>query len=104
MRKYLIPALGALSLSAMVAAPAAAHHVCKDYGHLSDALKSLYGEGMVGTTKKENDPRIELWVSKKGTWSTVLDLPSGRSCLKGSGPNAFTDNPRTAKTVGKRAT
>ena len=104
MRKYLIPALGALSLSAMITTTAAAHHVCKDDGELSDALKSLYGERMVGTTKKEKDRRIELWVSKKGTWSTVLVLPNGRSCLKSSGPDAFTDKLPTAKTVGKRTT
>lgn len=104
MRKYLIPALGALSLSAMIATTAAAHHVCKDDGQLSDTLKSLYGEEMAGTTKKENDPRIELWVSKKGTWSTVLVLPNGRSCLKSSGPDAFTEKLRHAKGVEKRAT
>ncbi len=104
MRKYLIPALGVLSLSAMVVAPASAHHVCKDDGQLSDTLKSINGEGMAGTTKKEKDRRIELWVSKKGTWSTVLDLPKGRSCLKSSGPDAFTEKLRRAKGVAKRAT
>lgn len=86
----------------MVAAPAAAHHVCKDNGQLGDELKSIYGERMVDTTKKGMDRRIELWVSKKGTWSTVLDLPNGRSCLKPSGPDVFTEKLRRAKVDAKR--
>ena len=69
-----------------------------------DALKSTSGERMVGTTKKEKDRRIELWVSNKGTWSSVLVLPNGRSCLKPSGPDVFTEKLRTAKTGAKRAT
>ena len=92
----LIPALGAIALAAMIAPPAAAHHVCKDYGQLSDALKSLYGERIV-SSRQENDRRLEFWVSDKGTWSLVLVLPNGRSCLKSSGPQPFTEKLRLAE-------
>ncbi len=101
MRHFLIPvlisALGGIALSAMAAAPASAHHVCKEYGQMSDALKSLYGERMVSSAKKEKDRRLEFWVSKKGTWSLVLVLPNGRSCLKSSGPHPFTEKLRVAE-------
>lgn len=100
MRHFLIPvlmpALGGIALSAMIAPPASAHHVCKEYGQLSDALKSRYGERMVSSTNKEKDRRLEFWVSDKGTWSLVLVLPNGRSCLKSSGPHPFTEKLRVA--------
>ena len=105
MRKYLIPALGALALSATIAAPATAHHVCKEYSQLSDSLKSIYGERMISSTKREKDRRLEFWVSNKGSWSLVLVLPNGRSCLKSSGPDAFTEKLRFAKSAAEdRAT
>ncbi len=105
MRHFLIPvlipvlisALGGIALSAMIAPPAAAHHVCKEYGQLSDALKSRYGERMISSTSKEKDRRLEFWVSDKGTWSMVLVLPNGRSCLKSSGPHPFTEKLRVAE-------
>lgn len=100
MRKFLksalIPALGAFALSAMIAQPAAAHHVCKEYGQMGDALKSIYGERLVSSSKEEKNRRLEFWVSKKGTWSLVLVLPNGRSCLKSSSPHPFTEKLRVA--------
>lgn len=98
MRHFLKPALtsvlGGIALSAMIAAPASAGHVCNEYGQMSDALKSLYGERMVSSTKMGMDRRLEFWVSDKGTWSMVLVLPKGRSCLKSSGPHPFTEKLR----------
>lgn len=93
----LAPALGGIVLSAMVAPPASANHVCREYGQMSDALKSLYGERLVSSTKKEKDRRLEFWVSDKGTWSMVLVLPNGRSCLRSSGPHPFTGKLRVAE-------
>ncbi len=97
LRPALISALGGIALSAMIASPASAHHVCKEYGQLSDALKSRYGERIVSSTSKEKDRRLEFWVSDKGTWSMVLVLPNGRSCLKSSGPHPFTQKLRGAE-------
>lgn len=96
LKSALIPVLGGIALSAMIAAPASARHVCKEYGQMSDALKSLYGERMVSSTDKEKNRRLEFWVSDKGTWSVVLVLPNGRSCLKSSGPHPFTEKLRVA--------
>ncbi|MCH8182198.1 MAG: hypothetical protein IIB66_05320 [Proteobacteria bacterium] len=97
LKPALISVLGGIALSAMIAAPASAGHVCKEYGQMSDALKSLYGERMVSSTQKGTDRRLEFWVSDKGTWSMVLVLPNGRSCLKSSGPHPFTEKLRVAE-------
>ncbi len=103
LRPALISTLGGIALSAMIAAPASAHHVCREYGQLSDALKSFYGERIVSSTNKEKDRRLEFWVSDKGTWSVVLVLPNGRSCLKSSGPHPFTEKLRVAESAAERS-
>ncbi len=92
----LAPVVAGIALSAVIAGPASAGHVCNDYGDMSDALKSHYGERLVSSTAKEKDRRMEFWVSKKGTWSMVLVLPNGRACLRASGPHAFTEKLRAA--------
>jgi hypothetical protein len=102
LRAALVPVLGGIALSAMIAAPASAKHVCQEYGQLSAALKSRYGERMVSSSSKEKDRRLEFWVSKKGTWSLVLVLPNGRSCLKSSGPHPFTEKLRVAESPALR--
>ena len=103
LRPALISVLGGIALSAIIAAPASAHHVCKEYGQMSDALNSLYGERMVSSTNKEKDRRLEFWVSDKGTWSVVLVLPNGRSCLKSSGPHPFTEKLRVVESAAVRS-
>ncbi len=97
LKPALISALGGIALSAMIAPPASAKHVCQEYGVLSDALKSRYGERVVSSMNEEKDRRLEFWVSDKGSWSLVLVLPNGRSCLKSSGPHPFTEKLRIAK-------
>ncbi len=105
MRQFLTPvltpvlipaltALAALGLAAAAAPSTSAHHVCNDYGQMTDSLKAIYGERKVSSRAKEKDRRVEFWASKKGSWSVVLVLPNGRSCLQFSAPEPFTEKLR----------
>ena len=87
MRFLLMLPILALTLTAALPRPVAAHHVCQEHDALTQALASKYGERRVSSNKVAGkDRRLEFWVSQKGSWSLVLVLPNGRSCLKSSGP------------------
>ncbi len=87
MRFLLMLPILALTLTAALPRPAAAHHVCWEHEALIEVLASKYGEHLLRSFKgAAKDSRLEFWVSQKGTWSLVLVLPNGRSCLKSSGP------------------
>ncbi len=99
----LLPALGGIALSTLVAPPASARHVCSEHVQMIDTLKSLYGERMISSTNQEKDRRLEFWVSRKGSWSLVLVLPTGRACLKSSGPHPFTEKLRVVENPALRS-
>ena len=72
-------------------------HGGRGYEVVEAQLQGSYGERMGSSTQKGTDRRLEFWVSDKGTWSMVLVLPNGRSCLKSSGPHPFTEKLRVAE-------
>lgn len=43
------------------------------------------GEVRLATGQVQNDATIDLFAADSGTWSLVLNLPDGRSCLLANG-------------------
>ena len=61
-------------------------HICLDRRELTQSLRSV-GESLRGWGIKTDGGISELWVREKDppTWSIIVTLPNGDSCLAGDG-------------------
>ncbi|MGQ0674929.1 MAG: hypothetical protein ACT4N4_02415 [Rhodospirillales bacterium] len=71
----------------LTAAPALAQGQmpCGDRDELLAKLKAEYKETPAGFGMTGGGQVVELLTSEKGSWTLLLSLPNGRSCLIGSG-------------------
>lgn len=87
------PAQRALLLSiALVAvlfvtAPAFAQSVCGDRRQIVDALENHHQEFVDSTGTIDNGGLAELFVADGGSWTLMMTLPGGPTCLLASGEN-----------------
>jgi len=58
---------------------------CGDRDELLAQLRSQYKEAPTGFGMTPNGAIVELLTSEKGSWTLLLTLPGGTSCLIGSG-------------------
>lgn len=94
MRKTFGAAFLALSAFALVStAPAdASQLVCKDRAELIKVLAKKFGETQ-RSYGLQNDSRVlEVYASPDGSWTALVTMPSGRSCVVAAG-QAWTVNP-----------
>ncbi|ORE90226.1 hypothetical protein ATO13_23361 [Stappia sp. 22II-S9-Z10] len=85
-------ALGALASCQAVAPAFAAAPVCKPRAELVDILAKEFAEHQ-WAFGLQNDRRVlELYVSADGTWTAILSMASGESCVVAAG-EAFTVTP-----------
>ena len=71
-------ALCALSL---VATPAFSQMVCGDHDSVDKRLRDGYSEAPAGAGLAHNGAVVTLYVSETGTFTIVLTVPNGKSCL-----------------------
>lgn len=81
-----VPVLAPLALVGATAVPAdAAKLVCKKRSELIDVLARKFGETQQ-SFGLQNDTRVlEVYASEKGSWTAILTLPDGKSCVVASG-------------------
>lgn len=78
-------ALAVALVSALDAQAQFARPVCKDRGAMIETLRKKFGETQ-RSFGLQNDRRIlELYASPDGTWTALLTMPSGRSCVVAAG-------------------
>lgn len=65
--------------------PADAKQVCKPRAELIKLLDAKYGEKQRSFGLQNNRRVLELYASSQGTWTAILTMPSGRSCIVGAG-------------------
>lgn len=73
-----------------VAAPAFAENAgrCADRTAITERLKTGYGEQYVGGGLRNEESIFEVWQSDEhGTWTILMTLPDGRSCVMAAGTN-----------------
>ena len=77
----------ALLTLATLAAPAMAQQqmACAERGALVGELKEKYKEVAQGVGMTGNGAVMELMTSDKGSWSLVVTMPNGKSCLIATG-------------------
>ena len=69
-----------------VAAPAMAQQMpCAERNALVGELKEKYKEVAQGVGMTGNGAVMELMTSDKGSWSLVMTMPNGKSCLIATG-------------------
>lgn len=103
MRKIILAACVApLAFSAPALAPtdAEARTLCKPRAEIIKILGRKFGEVQRSFGLQSDKRVLELYASPTGSWTALLTMPSGRSCVVASG-EAWTDLP--APPVGEPA-
>ncbi|MDH3704317.1 MAG: hypothetical protein OEU46_23715 [Alphaproteobacteria bacterium] len=78
--------LAAVAAFAMTAAmPANAQMVCGERAEIVKALESGHEEQKTATALSGNGGLVELYTASGGSWTLLMTLPGGPTCLLGSG-------------------
>lgn len=80
--------LGAFGLLAAVSSPAnaqSAQMVCGERVEIVNALESGHQEQKTAAGLSGNGGLVELFTGDAGTWTLLLTLPGGPTCLLGAG-------------------
>ena len=76
--------LAALALAGMT--PAHAQQFCADRTTVTERLEGNYGESFAGGGVRNEKSIFEVWMSEeKGTWTILMTMADGRSCIMASG-------------------
>lgn len=80
-----------LGLSAGIFAfgtPGHTQQYCADRSTVTERLKASFGESFAGGGLRNQQSIVEVRLSKEsGTWTILMTLPDGRSCVMASGTN-----------------
>jgi hypothetical protein len=81
----LIACVAALTLSAGTKPAEAQRVLCKDRGEIVKILSNRFNETQ-RSFGLQNDSRVlELYASPDGSWTALLTMPSGKSCVIAAG-------------------
>ncbi len=72
-------------LTGVMASPAMAQMVCSDRDKFLKHLNDGYSEAPVAMGLASNGSVLEVLASGKGTWTIILTMPDGQSCVVASG-------------------
>ena len=78
-------ALTTALLASFVSVPVLAQAVCSDRGKFLDHLSDGYKEAPVAMGLASNGSVLEVLASDKGSWTIILTMPNGVSCVVASG-------------------
>lgn len=82
-----------LKVATMIAAIALpsivqAQQSCGMREDVTKRLSSGYGEKFAGGGLRNSDSIFEVWLSaEKGTWTILMTMPNGKSCVMAAGTN-----------------
>lgn len=89
--------LGIIAGALLFAGPAWAQNNCGDRGVVIERLASKFGEAFAGGGLRNSQAIIEVWASEEtGTWTILMTLPDGQSCVMAAGTNWRTGLPEIA--------
>jgi hypothetical protein len=92
MNRHLI-SLAAIAAATLASASfAAAASQCAPHESISKQLTERFGEGRKQLGLADATTVVELYVSKRGTWTLVATNTQGRSCILGAG-EAWQESP-----------
>ena len=77
--------LAAAVLTTVAATPAAAQSVCGERVEIVNALEAAHKERKAAAGLSGNGGVVELFTAINGTWTLLLTLPGGPTCMLGAG-------------------
>ncbi len=84
--RALITTLGLAATALTVTTPAFAQQFCADRSIVTDRLQANYGESFAGGGVRNEKSIFEVWMSEeKGTWTILMTMADGRTCVMASG-------------------
>jgi hypothetical protein len=81
----LITIAGAVALLTVGSDPAAAQTVCGDRAKMIRHLGDGYKESRSGLGLAANGSVVELFTAETGSWTMLVTVPGGKTCVMGSG-------------------
>lgn len=88
MLRLTIAVIGSIALSAFTTTSATAQAVnlfCGDHTEITSRLGKTYGESRAGLGLLDDGRMVEIFTSRRGTWSMLVTAPGGVTCLVASG-------------------
>lgn len=73
--------------------------MCGERAQIVDQLKSKYQESRQAVGLISDNGAAELYISEKGTWTMLVTLPSGKSCIIAAG-HSWDSSPTLAQGTG----
>ncbi len=96
-----IRTLGLVIAATTAAGPTFSQTFCADRAVVTERLKSGYGESFAGGGLRNQDSIFEVWMSQeKGTWTLLMTMANGRSCVMASGTDWRMPLPSDAEPAG----
>jgi hypothetical protein len=77
--------IGAGLVAGLLAAPAEARVACNTRDEVVKALSQQFSEVPVVRGITQSGQLMEMFASTEGTWTLILSLPTGQSCLIANG-------------------
>lgn len=81
----LLTALGSTAALLVASQPAASQMVCGNRVEIVDALQEGHSEQRTAAGISGNGGLVELFTGEKGSWTLLMTIPGGPTCLIGAG-------------------
>ncbi|MEZ5670304.1 MAG: hypothetical protein R3F55_23320 [Alphaproteobacteria bacterium] len=78
-------AVAALAGCVAMSAAARAEMLCGEREHIVDELKKTWQEDRTAIGLSNNGGVLEVFSSEQGTWTLLLTMPEGQTCMIGAG-------------------
>ncbi len=85
LRKTLMATTLATALATLAVSTASAQTMCNKRSEFLSALEKGYSEAPVALGLVSNGSVLEVLSSEKGTWTIIVTMPDGNSCVVASG-------------------
>lgn len=85
MRKTILLAALTAATSIPIAGTADANAVCKERDSIISVLNQRFGETQRSFGLQSDRRVLEIYASENGSWTALLTLPDGKSCVVATG-------------------
>lgn len=99
LRRTVLMALAVLFTLTLPGVSHAQFAMCGERAKIIDQLKSKYQESRQAVGLISDNGAAELYVSEKGTWTMLVTLPTGKSCIIAAG-HSWDSSPTLAQGTG----
>ncbi len=77
----------------MAVSSASAQNICAKREEVVERLWNRWQEVLTANGLTNNNQLVEVFVSKKGSWTIIISDPTGKSCVASAGQNWIKRSP-----------